>query len=62
MKLTGLLTTAFVLGLAGMASAGCMDMTTATKDMTPLPTADAGKATATPSILLPQDGAKTEEG
>ena len=65
MKTTALLTAAALFGLAGMASAQCMwgssKATTASTDMTPIPTADAGEATEAPTVLLPQT-AETGEG
>lgn len=65
MKLIGLLTTATVLGLAGMASAECnwgkAEPTTASADFTPIPTADASEATQSPALLLPVDEV-TDEG
>ncbi|MEM9779451.1 MAG: hypothetical protein AAF813_06010 [Pseudomonadota bacterium] len=65
MKLTGLLTTAMVLGFAGMAAAECnwgshSDVAAST-EYTPIPTADASDATETPVLVLPTDQV-TEEG
>lgn len=64
MKLTGLLTTALVIGFAGMASAECnwgKHDTTAEAQSTPIPTADASDAVQTPILILPANEA-TEEG
>lgn len=64
MRLTGLLTTAALLGLAGMAGAQCFEgkyeATTAAENMTPIPTADAKDATETPILPLLQEAAKAE--
>ncbi|MEM9231515.1 MAG: hypothetical protein AAGB10_18115 [Pseudomonadota bacterium] len=65
MKLTGLLTTALVIGFAGMAAAECnwgsYSDVTASAEYTPIPTADASDAVDTPVLILPADQT-TEEG
>ena len=65
MRLTGLLTTAAVLGFAGAASAGCFGAgheTTAEAEYTPIPTAEAEAAPELPALLLPLVDGETEEG
>lgn len=65
MRLTGLLTTAALVGFAGMASAECSGYgheTTAEADFTPIPTAEADTAPEVPTLLLPLVDGATEEG
>ena len=65
MKVTGLVATALLLGVAGTAGAGCVGephQTTAQSTPAPIPTADAETAIETPNILLPNAATGTEEG
>lgn len=66
MKMTAALTAAALLGMTGIASAACgaHDVSASAETMTPIPTADAQKATETPATILPlpTETGSTEEG
>lgn len=64
MRLTGLLTTAALVGFAGVATAGCFGAShdaTAEAEYKPIPTAEAEAAPVVPTLLPLAEG-ETEEG